>query len=97
MGINRIQVVTCNSEYVGGKFIGTYHEIHEIDNLRNVSHMIFAVHSVITNHLMFKPDEDILDMVIVSGNNSDMIKRVVEYFELDPMKVKVIETQTVYS
>ena len=90
----RVQIVTCNTHYDGKQFIGTYHEIHEIDNLRNVDHIIYTISSIIKNHIRFKPINDSLDMVIICGSNFKMIQDAVNHFKDHPIGVDIIETET---
>ena len=74
--------------------MGTYHEIHEIDNLRSVTHIVFTIESIVRNHMLFKPKNDSLDTVIICGSNYEMIKDVIKYFEIDPIGVQIVETET---
>lgn len=76
----RIQIVTCNTVMENGKYKDSYHEIHEIDNLRSVEHVIATVNSIISNNKLFKDSNDTLDSVIVSGSDYSIVNKVIDFF-----------------
>ena len=76
----RVQIVTCNNTYENGKYKESYHEIHEIDNLKCMEHIIATVNSVISNNKLFKGANDTLESVIISGSDNAMINKVISFF-----------------
>ena len=92
----RMQIITCNSLYQNDKYLSGYHEIHEIDNLQNKEHIIGTVQSIVLLNMLYKPDNSILDNIIISGDNNDIIQEVVQFYNENPIDVPVIETETCY-
>lgn len=90
----RIQVFTCNSIFKNNKYSHGFHEIHEIDNLLSSDHVIATVSSIITNHIQFKDDNSRLDMVIVSGDNADLLLLVIDYFKINSFGVEIVSAET---
>lgn len=90
----RIQVVTCNTVRENGKYKDSYHEIHEIDNLKNVDHIIATVKSIVTNNELFKDANVTLDSVIVSGSDYSVINKVIDFFTRQQSKVSIMGAET---
>ena len=42
-----VEIVTCNSMYEDGECVGGYHEIHRINYLQSVNHIIASIDSII--------------------------------------------------
>lgn len=94
-----IQIVTCNNTYYKGTYVNSYHEIHEISNLRGVNqsvHIIDIVNEIITNNILFKPDNDVLDSVIISCNDSNILDEVMTYYEENPGIVNVMGAESAW-
>ena len=68
-----------------GEYVRAYHEIHEINNLSNVDHIIATVESVIQNNLKFKNDDTVLSDVFISCSNEDYQREVIKHFSLNPI------------
>lgn len=68
-----------------GEYVKAYHEIHEINHLSNVNHIIATVKSVILNNLKFKNDDTVLSDVFISCSNEDYEREVIKYFSLNPI------------
>ena len=90
----RIQVVTCNTVREGGKYKDSYHEIHEIDNLKNTEHIIATVKSIVLNNELFKDSNVTLDSVIVSGSDYGVINKVIDFFNMQQSKVSIMGAET---
>ncbi len=94
----RFQIVTCNSVYdLNGRYKESYHEIHEIDNLRNGDHLIATINSIVSNNKLFKDINDTLDSVIVSGDDNILLNRVINFFKRHSIGVDIIEAETAMS
>lgn len=68
-----------------GSFVKAYHEIHEVNHLQNVDHIIATVNSVVHNNLSFKNDDTTLTDVFISCSNDDFQETVINYFKSNPM------------
>ena len=90
----RIQIVTCNTKRENGKYKGSYHEIHEIDNLRNIDHIISTIDSIITNNLLYKDITDVLDFVIISGDNTSILDMIMSHYLKYPSFVSIMSAET---
>ena len=80
-----IIIITSNSLMRDGEYVKAYHEIHEINHLSNVSHIIASVESVIHNNLKFKNDDTVLSDVFISCSNEDYQREVLKHFSLNPI------------
>ena len=78
-------IITSNSLMRDGEYVKAYHEIHEINNLQNVDHIIATVDSVIHNNLKFKNDDTVLSDVFISCSNEDYQREVIKHFSLNPI------------
>ena len=102
------QIVTNNSKYVDMKYVSSYHEIHEITGLRNSQHVIATINSIVANNLLFKecgatllpgyeeyPIEydTKLDSVIISSDDQETLKKVMDHYKENPLSVKVEEVE----
>lgn len=90
----RIQVITCNTKRENGKYKDSYHEIHEIDNLRCIDHIIATVNSIVSNNQLFKDINDTLDSVIISGDNNDIIDKVIKHYNKYGSDVPIMGAET---
>ena len=78
-------IITSNSLIHDGEYVKAYHEIHEINHLSNVEHIIATINSVIHNNLKFKNDDTILTDVFISCSNDDFQREVIKHFSLNPI------------
>ena len=78
-------IITSNSLMRDGEYVKAYHEIHEINNLSNVDHIIATVESVIHNNLKFKNDDTVLSDVFISCSDDDFKREVLKHFFLNPI------------
>lgn len=95
-----LQIVTCNNTYYKGTYVNSYHEIHEVNNLQGVNqsdHIIDIVNEIVTNNILFKPDNDVLDSVIISCNNSIVLDEVITYYEENPSLVNIMGAESAWS
>lgn len=95
-----IQIVTCNNTYYKDTYVNSYHEIHEISNLLGVNqsnHIIDIVNEIITNNILFKSNNDVLDSVIISCNDSIILSEVMSYYEENPGIVNVMGAESAWS
>lgn len=44
--MKNIEIMTCNSVYKNGECVGGYHEIHKINYLQNIQHLIASINSI---------------------------------------------------
>ena len=68
-----------------GEYVKAYHEIHEINNLQNVDHIIATVNSVVHNNLLYKNDDTVLTDVFISCSNNTFQKTVIQFFKNNPI------------
>lgn len=102
------QIVTCNSKWVDMKYVSSYHEIHEISGLQNKQHVIATINSIVANNLLFAehgatslpgyeeyPIEYYtkLDSVIISSDDQETLKEVIDYYKKNPISVKIEEVE----
>ena len=78
-------IITSNSLMRDGEYVKAYHEIHEINHLSNIDHVIATVESVIQNNLKYKNDDTVLTDVYVSCTNDDFTKAVVDHYKNNPI------------
>ena len=78
-------IITSNSLMRDGEYVKAYHEIHEINHLSNIDHVIATVESMIQNNLKYKNDDTVLTDVYVSCTNDDFTKAVVDYYKKNPI------------
>lgn len=93
----RIQVVTCNNTYYKGTYVNSYHEIHEITNLQSINdadHIISIVNDIVTNNILYKANNDVLDSVIISCNDSIILDKIIKYYEENPSLVNIMGAET---
>lgn len=90
----RIQIVTCNNKYMDGKYTESYHEIHEIDNLNGLNHSISTIKNIIHDNLLYKPENCMLESVIISGDDSNIIDNIIGHFIMNPIGVIIHSAET---
>ena len=59
--MKNVEILTCNSMYKDGECVGGYHEIHKINYLQNVNHLIASIDSIVKNNLLHGCDDTILE------------------------------------
>lgn len=84
-----VEIMTCNSIYKDGECVGGYHEIHKINYLQNVQHLIATVDSIIKNNLLYGCDDTVLEDVCISCSDQKVIDEVNEHYKGFCGKVKV--------
>lgn len=68
-----------------GEYVRAYHEIHEINRLSSVEHIIATVDSVIQNNLKYKNDDTVLTDVFVSCTEDGFTKAVIDHYKENPV------------
>ena len=63
--MKNVEIFTSNSAYENGVCIGGYHEIHKINYLQNVQHLIATVESIVKTNLLYGCDDTILEDVTI--------------------------------
>lgn len=92
----RIQIFTCNDVFQNNKYKESYHEIHEIDNIYCLDHIIATIDSIVSNNLRFKTKDTKLNSVIISGDNMEMINEVINHYENNKPEVDIFGAETAY-
>lgn len=92
----RIQIFTCNDVYQNNKYKESYHEIHEIDNIYCLDHIIATIDSIVSNNLKFKTKDTKLNSVIISGDNNKIISQVISYYLQNKSEVEIFGAETAY-
>ena len=64
--MKNIEIMTCNSIYKNGECVGGYHEIHKINYLQNMQHLIATIDSIIKNNLLYGCEDTVLEEICVS-------------------------------
>lgn len=93
----RAQIITCNSIYENKRWVDGYHEIHEIDNLRSYGHFIATIESVISLNLRFKNDDSIIDKVIISCSDNNLLNQVIQYYKDNPSLIDIEDVESYMS
>lgn len=86
--------------YYHGTYVNSYHEIHEVSNLQGVNHadhIIDIVNEIVTNNILYKPDNDILNSVIISCNDSIILDDVIKYYEENPSLVSIMGAESAWN
>ena len=78
------------------KYKESYHEIHEIDNIYCLDHIIATIDSIVSNNLRFKTKDTKLNSVIISGDNMEMINKVISHYENNNSEVDIFGAETAY-
>lgn len=78
-------IITSNSLMRDGEYVKVYHEIHEINHLNNIKHILATVDCVIQNNLKFKNDDTVLTDVFVSCTENEFTKAVIEHYKNNPI------------
>ena len=87
--MKNIEILTCNSMYQDGECIGGYHEIHKINYLQNIKHLIATIDSIVKNNLLYGCDDTILESVSVSCSDEYITNLLNEHYKGLCGKVKI--------
>lgn len=87
--MKKIKILTCNSMYKDGECIGGYHEIHKINYLQNIEHLISTIDSIVKNNLLYGCNDTILENVSVSCSNQSVVDAINEHYKDFCGKVKI--------
>lgn len=87
--MKNIEILTCNSMYKDGKCVGGYHEIHKINYLHNINHLIATIDSIVKNNLLYGCDDTVLESVSVSCSDKDVIDSLNNHYKGLCGKVKI--------
>lgn len=68
-----------------GEYVKAYHEIHEINHLSNIDHIIATVDSVVHNNLKYKDDDTVLTDVFISCSDEKFQKEVIRHYKNNPI------------
>ena len=90
--MKNIEIMTCNSMYEIGKCVGGYHEIHKINYLRNMQHLIATIDSIIKNNLLYGCDDTVLENIVVSCTDQKIIEEVHKHYNGFCGKIKIQAT-----
>lgn len=87
--MKNVEIMTCNSMYKDGECVGGYHEIHKINYLQNINHLIVTIDSIVKNNLLYGCDDTVLESVSVSSRDKDVIDLLNEHYKGLCGKVKI--------
>lgn len=87
--MKNIEILTCNSMYQDGECIGGYHEIHKINYLQNIEHLIATIDSVVKNNLLYGCNDTVLESVSVSCSDQSVIDAINKHYKGLCGKVKI--------
>ena len=83
------EIITCNSMYQDGECIGGFHEIHNINFLQNVPHLIATIDSIVKNNLLYGCDNTVLESVSVSCSDPSVVDKINEHYKGFCGKIKI--------
>lgn len=78
-------IITSNSLIRDGEYVKAYHEIHEINHIQNINHIIATVDSVVHNNLLYKNDDTTLTDVFISCSDDQFQKLVIDHYKNNPV------------
>ena len=87
--MKNVEIFTSNCAYENGECVGGYHEIHKINYLQNVQHLIATVESIVKNNLLYGCDDTVLEDITVSCDDQKVIDEINRHFNGRCDKVKV--------
>lgn len=87
--MRNIEILTCNSIYQDGECIGGYHEMHKINYLQNIEHLIATIDSIVKNNLLYGCDDTVLESVSVSSSDKDVINALNNHYNGACGKIKI--------
>lgn len=87
--MKNIEILTCNSIHKDGECIGGYHEIHKINYLQNINHLIATIDSIVKNNLLYGCDNTVLESISVSCSDKYIIDLLNEHYKELCGKVKI--------
>ena len=87
--MKNVEILTCNSMYKDGECVGGYHEIHKINYLQNVNHLIASIDSIVKNNLLYGCDDTILESISVSCSNQSIVDAINDHYKGFCGKVKI--------
>lgn len=87
--MKNIEIMTCNSAYKNGECVGGYHEIHKINYLHNVQHLISTIDSIIKNNLLYGCEDTVLEEICVSCEDQKMEEEINNHYNGFCGKIRV--------
>ena len=87
--MKNVEILTCNSKYENGKCVGGYHEIHMVEYLSCVSHLIATIDSIIKNNLLYGCNEASLESVLISCYDQNVIDEINRHYNGMCGKIKI--------
>ena len=75
--MKNIEIMTCNDGINGGGF----YEIHNINCLQNIDHLIFMIDGIILGNLKYNCRDSILKEVIVRLEDQDDVDYINDYYK----------------
>lgn len=88
--MKNIEILTCNSMYKDGECIGGYHEMHKINYLQNIEHLIATIDSIVKKNLLYGCNDTILESVSVSCSDQSVVDAINEHYKGLCGKVKIV-------
>ena len=87
------KITTANSLYRNNECVGGYNEVHKINSLQNVEHVVATVQSIIDNNKKFDTDTKLETITItINKKKKELAKKVDDYYinnQIDDIKVYV--------
>lgn len=84
-----IEILTCNSVYQNGECVGGYHEIHKINYLQNMQHLIATIDSIIKNNLLYGCEDTVLEEICVSCGDQEIEEEINSHYNGFCGKIRV--------
>lgn len=78
--MKNVEIMTCNSVYKNGECVGGYHEIHKINYLQNIQHLIATIDSIIKNNLLYGCEDTVLEEICVSCEEQKMEEEINNHY-----------------
>ena len=87
--MKNIEIMTCNSVYKNGECVGGYHEIHKINYLQNMQHLIASINSIIKNNLLYECEDTVLEEICVSCGDQEVEEEINKHYNGICGKVRI--------
>lgn len=77
----KVVITTCNTLYKKHEVVGGYSEIHKINYISNIKHLIATVESVVVNNITYKNDSTVLDAILIECDDTEMVNALIKYYD----------------
>lgn len=77
----RVIITTFNVLYKNYEVVEGYSEVHEINRISNIKHLIATIESVVTNNITYKNDKTVLNAIIVSCDDDKVCDVLIKYYD----------------